>query len=219
MNRQPRVVTAALALGCLVAVLCVLAPAAVADDNMVYNGTFTLADNGDMTVDAKFTLPMAQYQRLRDNVSNVYLLLRDLRSSRPDTEVVEQKAEWHDATRSVVFNLKVLGTARNMGNHWEIDVGKGPILANVDEAKRTFFFNVANGGALGPALGVSKVVLPERAHDLKWDKDRRVVTFNMEPMKIITVESSPVWIPGLILIGIGCVALIASFVVKPAAPK
>ena len=215
LSRQTRQVAA---LGCLVAVLCAL-PLGAVGGQLVYDGTFTLAPNGDMDVHAKFTLPMSQYQNLRDNISNPYLMLRELTSSRADTEVVERKADWDDANRSLVFNLKVLGTARNMGKHWEIDVGRGPIFSNVDEAKRTFFFNVANGGAMGPALGVSKLILPERAHDLKWDATKRVVTFTMEPMKIITVRTSPVWIPGLVLIALGCVALAASFVVKPGAPK
>jgi len=178
----------------------------------LYDGTFTLKPNGDMAVVTKLSMPMLIYQRLRDSVSNLHLMMRDLASSRADTEVVDRKPEWDDATRTITFSMTVKGASRNMGNHWEIPVVKGALYTTFNEKERTFFFNEAASGPLGDVRGTTKGILPDGATDAKWDASRRVITYVMPAPR--TVISGPVmglFIPGVSVAGLGLVMFFASF--------
>jgi len=214
MNRAKRSVGHFLAAACLVG-LAVLLPGTACGADIQYDGTFTLQPNGDALVLVKLTLPMQQYQALRDNVSNLYVLLRDLASSRADTEVVDKKADWDDANRVVTFSMKVLGAVRNLGDHWELDVEKGPIFSNLDEAKRTLFFNETQETPMGTIRGTSKLVLPEKAKKFSWDEAKRVATYAMPRAKKAQARSSALWIVGLVLIVLGGALTAVSFVVEP----
>jgi hypothetical protein len=44
---------------------------------------------------------MIIYQKLRESVSNLYLVLRQFSLSRADTEVVDKKADWDDSRQII----------------------------------------------------------------------------------------------------------------------
>ncbi|HUT35846.1 MAG TPA: hypothetical protein VNE39_20330 [Planctomycetota bacterium] len=177
-----------------------------------YDGTFRLKPNGDMAATIKLTMPMLQYQNLHDNVSNLYLLLRNTASSRADTEVVEKKADWDDANRTVTFSMTTLGAAKNMGNHWEVLVTKGSIFTTFNEKESTFYFSEAAGTPTGNVRGTTKGILPERATNAKWDESRRVIVYTMPaPRTVISGPVMALFIPGLCVAGLGLVLLVGSF--------
>ena len=213
MAKSPRAATGALMAACLLALL-LAAPTAASGEEVTYDGTFALAANGDTAVTIKLTLPMLQYQKLRDNISNLYLLLRNMASDRADTEVVEKKADWDDANRVITFSLKALGAGRNLGKLWEVDIVKGAQFSNVDEAKRTFYFIETGSGPMGPIRGTTKLVLPEGAAQFKWDEARRVVSYVMPAPKAAEGRSK-LWTPAIILLALGVVLTGLSFAVKP----
>ena len=203
-----------LPLACLVFAVFLLPCEAGADD-IRYDGSFVLAPNGDLAVTLKFTLPMLQYQNLRDNVSNLYLLLRQLSSDRADTEVVDKKADWDDANRTITFSMTMLGAARNLGKHWEFDVPEGADFSNLDEAKRTLYFNENQAGPMGAIRGTSRLVLPDDVQEFGWEEPRRVARYAM-PAPSTGTPTLALWIAAVVMIVLGAGAMAASFVVKPA---
>jgi len=202
--------TACLAVLLLLAATFGLASTASAGE-IKYDGSFTLKTNGDMAVVIKLTLPMMQYQRLRDSVSNLYLMLRDLASSRADTEVVDKKADWDDANRTITFSMTVQGAAKNHGNHWEIPVAKGAIFTTFNEKERTFYFSEAAMGPMGVVRGTTKGILPEQATQVKWDKSRRVVCYVLPAPRSVGGTRSGLLIPGIGLSVVGLALVAGSF--------
>jgi hypothetical protein len=206
----------------LVSVLMVigLAPAAQGMGNeILYDGTYTFRPNGDMAVALKFTMPMMQYQKLRDNVSNLYLLMRNLASGRADTEVVDKKPEWDDANRTVSFTMTVQGAARNLGSRWEMPVAPGAIYTTYNEKDRTFFFSEAGSGVMGTIRGTTKGVLPEGATQAKWDESKRTISYALPAPATVGGPRMSLVIPGAVLAGLGLLLVIASLNAgKPSAP-
>ena len=198
-----------------VAVLCVAAATSVTAQETKYSGDYALEPNGDMDVVIKFTLPMVQYQALRQGVGNPYLLLRDTYSNRSEAEATGQHAEWDDGSRSVTLSLTELGAARNMANRWEVEVPKGPAFSNLDEAKRTLYFNESGSGLMGNVQGTSRLILPSGAQQMKWDEGRRMVSYVL-PAPKAPGRSPALLIAAILLIGVGVVALAVSFVMRPA---
>lgn len=205
----------------LLRVLCLLAtmlvvPGAAQAQEIHYDGTYTLASNGDLSVTIKLTPPMVIYQKLRDSLSNLYLLMRELASSRADTEVVDKKADWDDPNRTLTFSMKRLGAGRNLGNHWEVEIPKPAEFSNLDEAKRTFYFNESVATPAGTIRGISKLILPAEAKQFKWEESRRVASYAMPSMGSAASNILLLWIAAAVLIGVGTVLTVASFVMKPA---
>jgi len=198
-----------LALCCLSLLFTV--PVKVLADEINFDGTYTAAPNGDVTVVYKFTPTMAVYQQLRNSISNLYLLLRTLASARAEIEVVDKKADWDDSTRTVTFSFKTLGMARNMGNRWEIEVLPGVEFSNSNEATKTAYFNEDSTGTLGRIHGISKLIVPAQAHDLRWDAGRRVVSYVMPVPEKSSGGSSILFISGLVLLVLGALLAAASF--------
>lgn len=176
MKNNRNVRSAAVGAAVLLLALAGLGVRAAAQD-VGYDGQFTLSQVGDLDMVLKMTLPMERYQGLRDSVSNLYLFMRGLASNRADAEVTQKKAEWDDATRTVTFTIRMLGAARNMGNHWEFDVGPGAVFSNLDEDKKTLFFNETAGGEDGSVRGNSRLRLPGAARQAKYDASRKMVTY------------------------------------------
>jgi hypothetical protein len=174
-----------------------------------YDGTYRLQPNGDMMTTRKYTMPMLQYQNLRQNVSNLYLLLRDTASARADTEVAEKKADYDDPNRTVIFTMTILGAAKNMGNHWEIPVAKGAMFSTFNEKENTFYFSEAGANVRGNTKGI----LPPGAMNPKWDESRRVITYSLSaPRTVISGPVMPLLIPGIAVTVVGLLLLILSFV-------
>ncbi len=178
----------------------------------LFDGTFQIKANGDMVATRKYTMPMIQYQNLRQNVSNLYLLLRDTASARADTEVTEKKADYDDPNRTVIFTMTVLGAAKNMGNHWEVNVAKGPMFTTFNEKENTFYFSEAAGTPSGDIRGTTKGVLPPGATNAKWDESRRVVSYVLPaPRTVISGPVMPLLISGISAAGLGLLLFIGSF--------
>jgi hypothetical protein len=198
--------------------LFLAAPVTVAAEEIRFEGIYTAAANGDVTVVYKFTPPMAIYQQLRNSISNLYLLLRGLASGRAEIEVVDKKADWDDSSRTLTFSFKTLGLARNMGNRWEIDVLPGVEFSNLNEATRTVYFNEDNTGPLGRVRGISRLNLPAQARDFRWDESKRVVSYVMPIPETSAGGSTTSFIFGLVLLVVGALLTGASFLRKSAAP-
>lgn len=203
---------AVLAAAALVLALAGLAARVQAQD-VGYDGQVTLSPVGDVDAVIKMTLPMERYQALRDSVSNLYLFMRDLASNRADAEVTQKKAEWDDASRTVTFTIHMLGAARNMGNHWEFDIGPGAVFSNLDEDKKTIYFNETVGGADGSVRGNSRLLLPAAAKQAKYDASRKMVTYVL-PASSGGPGRKTLLIPAIVLIVLGLGTFGASFAVK-----
>jgi hypothetical protein len=187
-------------------------PSKVLAEETHYEGTYTAAPNGDVSVINKFTAPMAVYDLLRKSTSNLYLLMRGLSSTRAEVEVVDRKADWDDSARTLTFSYKTLGMGRNLGNRWEIDVLPGVEFSNLNEGTRMLYFNEdAVTGLLGRVHGVSRLILPAKARDIRWDESRRVVSYAMPVPKTSSGRSPVLWIAGLVLLVIGVLLTAASF--------
>jgi hypothetical protein len=206
-NRNLR--SAAIVAAVLVLALAGFAGRAAAQD-VGYDGQVTLSPVGDVDAVIKMTLPMERYQSLRDSVSNLYLFMRDLASNRADAEVTQKKAEWDDASRTVTFTIHMLGAARNMGNHWEFDVGPGAVFSNLDEDKKTIYFNETIGGEGGSVRGNSRLLLPATARQAKYDASRKMATYVL-PAPSGGAGRKALLIPALVLIVLGLGAFGASF--------
>ena len=195
---------------CLLALLSAVG-APVAAEEIRFEGIYTAAANGDVTVVYKFTPTMAVYQQLRNSISNLYLMLRALAPARAEIEVVDKKADWDDSTRTLTFSFKTLGLARNMGNRWDIDVLPGVEFSNFNEATKTAYFNEDSSGPLGRVRGLSRLNLPPQARDLRWDESRRVVSYVTPVPEKSAGGSRALFVTGLILLVIGALLTAASF--------
>lgn len=184
--------------------------------DIILDATYTASAVGDLNTVMKLTLPMEKYQSLRTSVSNLYLFMRGLASARASTEVAERKAEWDDSARTVTFKIRTLGAARNLGNHWEIDVAKGVVFSNLDEDKKALYFNETAQGDTGTIRGNDRVFLPPQATQIKYDDSRKVVTYVMP--KPSGGARGFLLIPGIVLLVLGLGAFGASFAAgrKPA---
>ena len=198
-------------------ILCLLAlclqPTVGAADDIRCDGTFEMASNGDCTIVIKLVPPMLIYQKLRESVSNLYLVLRTLASERADTETVNKKADWDDSNHTLTFSMKALGSGRNMGNHWEVDVPKDMEFSNLDEAKRTLYFNQTLSGDDWSMRGTSRLVLPAGARDMKWDASHRVASYVLPIPKGPADLTLPLTV-AVCLAGLGAVLVGLSFVLK-----
>jgi hypothetical protein len=194
------------------AAVFVLAGLTVRAQEVGYDGQFTLSPNGDLDIVLKLTLPMERYQYMRDSVSNLYLFMRGLASSRADVEVAQKKAEWDDASRTVTFTIRQLGAARNMGNHWEADIEPGAVFSNLDEAKRTLYFNENGTNEMGNVRGNFRVQLPASATQAKYDASRKLVTYVL-PVPSSGSLKKTLLVPAAILLVLGLGGIGASFIV------
>jgi len=210
-------------LGLILVSLCLLSTIPVMDavvsaDDIRFDGVYVLSPNGDVSATIKLTPPMIIYQKLRESVSNLYLVLRQFSSSRADTEVVDKKADWDDSNRTMTFSMKLLGAARNLGNRWELEIPKGTEFINLDDSKRTFYFNeTADAGSLATIRGTSKLTMPSQAQHFKWDDSRRVITYTMPPVELPSGRSLALLISAAALIVLGGALTTASFFVKSVA--
>jgi hypothetical protein len=202
-------------IGAAALVLLLAAPAARAQE-ISFDGTYTLSPVGDLDLVLKLTLPMEKYQSLRSSVSNLYLFLRDLASNRAAVEVVQRKADWDDSSRTLTFTIRQLGAARNLGNHWEIDVSPGESFSNLDEDKGTLYFTEAGQGDAGSLRGNSRLFLPAKATGAKWDASRKIVSYVLP--KPSSGAKGILIVPALVLLVVGAGAFGASFIAgrKPA---
>ncbi len=199
---------------CFLAALLVY-PASGSADDIRAEGVYTLFVNGDLAVMFKLTPSMKLYQYMRERVSNPYLLLRWLSSARAAAEAVDPKLEFDDANHSINFSAKILGSARNLGNHWELDAAKGAVFINLDEAKRTFFFNeTGSAGEMGSIRGISRLVMPAEAKQLKWDSPNRVVSYVLPPLGASSSRNSALLICGVVLMVLGAGLTMGSFFLK-----
>lgn len=181
-------------------------------------GTYTLASNGDLDVTMKLTTSMLLYQKIRQSVSNLYLLLRNLSSQRAEMEVENKKAEWDDAARTITISYRALGMARNLGDHWEFDVAPQSEFSNLDEAQRTVYFNEEVVGPLGKIAGRGKIILPPEAQEYRWDSSKRVIRYNLpQPQKSASRRAGLFMAAGLLFV-LGAVALGVSFISRPQPP-
>ncbi len=191
----------------------------VSAEDVRLEGSYVLSRNGDVAVSIKLIPPMAIYQRLRESVSNLYLAMRQFSSLRADIEVVDKKADWDDSNRSLTFSLKMLGAARNLGTRWELEVPKDTEFINLDESKRTLYFNESVPDSSEITIrGPSKLLMPSEAGNIKYDGTRRVVSYTLPPVK--AQESGRelvVW--AAVLVGAGLVLTAASFFLKAPAPS
>jgi hypothetical protein len=203
-----------LILVCLLSAVLV-EPVSVSAEDIRFDGTYLLAGNGDVAVTFKLTPPMMVYQKLRDSVSNLYLVLREFSSARADTEVVDKKADWDDSNRTMTFSMKLLGASRNLGNHWELDVPKGTDFINLDEAKRTFYFNEsAQAGSFATIRGTSKLIMPSEARQFKYDDSKRAILYSMPVVKGAAGRNVALLIAAALCGVLGLVLTSISFVVK-----
>ena len=194
------------------AAVFVLAGLVVRAQEVGYDGQFTLSPNGDLDIVLKLTLPMEKYQYMRDSVSNLYLFMRGLASSRADVEVAQKKAEWDDASRTVTFTIRQLGAARNMGNHWEADIEPGAVFSNLDEAKKTLYFNENGKNQMGDVRGNFRVQLPATATQAKYDASRKIVSYVL-PVPSSASLKTVLLVPAVIMLVLGLGAFGASLVV------
>jgi hypothetical protein len=188
----------------------------VAED-VRYDGSFEMTPTGDCAVTIKMTPPMLIYQKLRESVSNLYLVMRNFASNRADTETVDKKADWDDSNHSLTFSMKILGIGRNLGNHWELDVPKEMEFYNLDETKRTLYFNHTVSGDDFAMRGMARLALPAGVRDMKWDAARHVASY------VLPVPKSPngglLWIVAGCLVGLGVVLTALSIFLKVPAKK
>jgi hypothetical protein len=190
--------------------------AAASAQDIRYDGTYSLAPNGDMAVTIKLVPPMVIYQKLRESISNLYLVMRGFASSRANTEVVEKKADWDDSNRTLSFSMKILGAGHNLGDRWEVEVPKPTEFSNLDEAKRTFYFDESATTPAGTIRGISKLILPAEAKQFKWDESRRVASYVMPSIGSASGKILLLWIAAVLFLGTGAALTVASFVIKPA---
>jgi len=199
----------------MIAVLFVLiisrAPAKAQE--ILYDGGYVLQPNGDMDIALKLTLPKEQYDRLRSSVSNLYLFLRDLSSSRADVEVSQTKADWDDQHRTVTFTIHMLGAAKNMGNYWSYEVDKSATFSNLDETKKIVYFNENDVTEAGPVKGTSRLELPKTASNYKYDSAKHQVTYIL-PKPGGGRGRSILLIVGGLLTVLGLAAVAGSFIIK-----
>lgn len=174
--KQVRPILVVLALLCAL----VIVPRHSSAEDVKAEGSYVLFSNGDATVSIRLIPSMKIYQTIHQNFSNPYLILRGFASSRADWEVKDKKADWDDSKHAVDFSMKMLGAAKNFGDHWELEIPKEASFINLDEAKKTFYFN--ESAPMGPSAeirGTSKLVMPADATKLRWDDSRHVVTYKM----------------------------------------
>ena len=172
---------------------------------------YILAANGDLAVVMKLTTSMDLYDKMRQSVSNLYLLLRNLSSQRAEMEVEDKKADWDDSSRTITISYKALGTARNLGNHWELDLPQLAEFSNLDEDQKTFYFTEEVASPLGTVTGKGKLILPAAAQQCSWDGNRRVVSYVMPVIE--PASGRKTWqfmLAGILLVG-GAILTIASF--------
>lgn len=200
----------------LVGLAVLFMPGATLAEDIRLEGTYVLSATGDVAMTLKLTPPMVIYQQLRDSVSNLYLVLRQFSSSRADTEVVDKKAEWDDSNRSMTFSMKLLGASRNLGNRWELDIPKGTEFINLDETKRTFYFNeIVQDGSAVAIRGTSRLIMPSEAQNFKWEGSRRAIAYTMPPVRAPSERNFTLFIVAVAVGVLGVVLTAASFFVKP----
>jgi hypothetical protein len=181
--------------------------------------TYSLASNGDLGVVMKLTTSMDLYQKMRQSVSNLYLLLRNLASQRAELEVQDKKADWDDAARSITLSYTALGMARNLGNHWEFDVSPQAEFSNLDEDQRTVYFTEEVVSPLGKISGRGKLILPAAAQQYKWDPEKRVVSYVMPVPKTSSGRKTGLLVLAGLLFILGAVAVVASLARKSGFPN
>ena len=186
-----------------------------------YDATFYIQPNGDVKVAMTFTLPMTEYTQMRSNLPMLHLLLRDLSSERCDIEVKDKDAKYNDAERSVNFTMLALGGAKNMGDHWEFEVDRDRVFSNLNEAEKTMYFTPNIEGEMGSFQGQEKLVFPDQATQIKWDKGKRLVTYVMPvPASPSASGKTMLWCLAAVFIVAGAAMLAMSFrQAAAAAPK
>jgi hypothetical protein len=191
-------------------IFCSVSLTALAKD-VHLDATYTLAANGDLAVVMKLTTSMDLYQKMRQSVSNLYLLLRNLSSQRAEMEVEDKKADWDDSARTITISYKALGMARNLGNHWEFDIPQIAEFSNLDEDQRTVYFTEEVASPLGTVTGRGKLILPEQAQQYKWEGSRRVVSYVIPEPEAASDRKTVFLIAAGVFLVLGLISTVASF--------
>ncbi len=185
---------------------------ALSDDPIKFHGDVQLQPNGDAQIALRFDMPMLEYQRMRDNLSNLHLMLRELATQRAAAEVVDKNASYDDAGHGIDFSMTMKGAIRNLGDSWEFDVDEGLDFSNLDEGQRKVYFSEVTEGFGGKLRGSYSIQLPAGARSVSWDPARRVVRYELPaPGRGV---STPLGLAALAFTLLGVAILGASFVIK-----
>lgn len=186
-----------------------------AESEIQYEGVFKVQTNGDIAVTTKMIMPMAQYQVMREGVSNLYLLMRSVASHRANIEVTDKKAEWDDANRTITFTMTWLGAAQNTGRGWQIYIPKGTIFSNIDEDKKTLYFFASSQGTLGKVSGQEHLILPSESRNVRWDNSDRIASYTIPSGKMLSGTSGgTLWLLAGLFFMVGFLLIAASFFLK-----
>jgi len=152
---------------------------AAAQNAINYSGIFKVQDNGDIKVLIKLTLPMTQYQKMRSNISNLYLMMRNLASHRSNVEVENKNAAWDDANRIITFSMIWRGVCVNTGKDWCLKVPPGTNFSNLDKEKKAVYFFVSTVSQEGKVNGQEQIIMPLRADNISWDNSKRIINYKL----------------------------------------
>jgi hypothetical protein len=97
-----------------------------------------------------------------------------------------------------------------MGNHWEMDVPREMEFSNLDESKHTYYFNQNETSDDWAMRGMSRLVLPATATNMRYDAGRHVASYVL-PIPKAPSPFGPLVLAGLGLAAVGLIATGLSF--------
>jgi len=148
-----------------------------------YEGRWEVQPNGDIRVSRLYKLPMRLYRKWR-NTDMHMLEFRNLASERSPIEVADKNAEWNDMDRTLKLTMTILGMAKNMGDHWEVNVVPGEEFSNFNEAKKIGYFHFSFDGPMGRIQGQDQIILPQQSSEHAWNASARTIKYDMPEPEI-----------------------------------
>ncbi|NPV54352.1 MAG: transglutaminase domain-containing protein [Firmicutes bacterium] len=142
------------------------------------NADGILTSTGDLHLDINWKMPAnADYIAIKRLYPSPYILLRDVVSGRSSFFVENAKAEYKDATNSIVMSADFKGAAVLRRQRWEVDMGRDMELV-WQEGQRVILLQILPLGSMF-MVGKYNIRLPQEATNIKYSIDSGLLTFSM----------------------------------------
>lgn len=149
------------------------------------SGQTVVDHKGDLGTTLRWKIPNdVLYAAMKRSYPNPYLLLREFLPQRATRHAVNARAEYDDATRSLLLTAEFLGGAVNREGRWEILLGKGTERIWTEGSRITFLQIQAVRSELIEAMDL-QVLLPPKASSVDYDQQRGVLSYAL-PEKLTT---------------------------------
>jgi len=136
--------------------------------------------------------PPRGYDRVKRNYPNLYVLFRDFGPERSSFEINKDtfKVSSDDGQRSISFAADVWGLAVSRNSRWQIELSPNEHVSTQDGNRVFTVLQFGTDNGLKMSI-INTYVLPQSASNVQIDKENRLLTYMLPPVKAAPGAGEP----------------------------